>query len=105
MASYSVATSKAATLTAATVDTVTVTGNKRGFRIQHRGAVGTPDIWYTWGYTTPSDPATDGSVDGSYNLAANSVDRLDDPVSRDNEAQVVIKLISTGAVAYSVETW
>lgn len=104
MASYSVTNSKAATLTAATVDTVTLTGNKAGFRIQNRSS--TDNIWYTFGLgSTPTSPASDGSVDGSYLLPANSSDAWDDPISRSNEASVIVKLISTGTPSYSIETW
>lgn len=104
MASYSVSASKAATLTAATVDTVTVTGNKAGFRIQNLSA--TDRVWYTYGLgTTPTSPASDGSVDGSFCLQANSSDAWDDPISRSNEASVIVKLISTGTPFYTVETW
>lgn len=99
------ATSVHDTLTADTVDTVTLEGNKRGFRVQHRGASGTADIWWTWGTTTPADPETDGSVDGSFNLAAGGIDRITDPVDRSNETEIVVKLICGDGVAYSVEAW
>lgn len=97
-------TSQHGTLTANVVTTVTLTGNKRGFRVQHRTA-GAADIWWTWGYTSAATPATDGSTDGSYNLAAGAVDRVVDPVDRDREDQIIVKLISTGTPAYSVEAW
>lgn len=95
-------TSQHGTLTANVVTTVTLTGNKRWLRIQHRGA-GMADVWWTWGYDSAVTPATDGSADGSYNLAGGGIDLVEEPISRDNEAQIVVKLISTDAVPYSVE--
>lgn len=104
MASYSVSSSKAATLVAATVDTVTVNGNKAGVRIQNRSS--TETLFYTLGIgTTPTDPTTTGSVDGSYFLPASSADAWDDPVARSNESSVVVKLISAGTPSYTVESW
>lgn len=95
-------TSQHGTLTANAVTTVTLTGNKRWLRVQHRGP-GMADIWWTWGYASAGTPATNGSLDGSYNLAAGGIDLVEDPINRDNETQIIVKLISTAAAPYSVE--
>lgn len=103
MATPSDATSVHATLTANTVDTVTLTGNKTWFRVSHRTAGGA-DIWWTWSDTgvAPTDPVV--GANGTYNLPAGAVDREWDQISRGNESSIIVKLISTGAVAYSVES-
>lgn len=105
MASYTAVMTAHHTTTGAQVDTVTLgPGNKRDVRVQHRGVAGTdPGIWWTWGYATPADPASDGSVDGSYFLPAGAVDRIREPISRDNETTVIVKVLSTGAMPYSIE--
>lgn len=103
MASYSDPISVHATLTANTVDTVTLTGNKIWFRPVHRTAGGA-DIWWTWSDTgvAPTDPVV--GANGTYNLPAGAVDREWDQISRGNESSIIVKLISTGAVTYSVES-
>lgn len=94
---YTVATSKHATTDAAGVDTITFTGTKAGFRIQNRSAV---PLYYSWAPVTPVVPNGSGTVDGSYHLAAGSSD-----AKSAVNTTVVIKLTSTAAVSYSVETW
>jgi hypothetical protein len=106
-------TSQHGTLTANSVTTVTLTGSHRGFRIQHRGAVDNPAIWWTWGYDTAPTPAVDGSTDGSYNLAGGAVDQVDGPHDTPpiggrvipGATTLTVKLISTGAEPFSVEAW
>lgn len=103
------ATTAHGTLTANVVTTVTLGSSIRGWRIQHRGGSGDPDIWYTWGFGTATTPTVSGS--GTYNLPGAGIDVEDDPgavVRRLGSVPVetvVFKLLSTGAVDYSVETF
>jgi hypothetical protein len=106
MASYSVASSKHATLTAATVDTVTFTGSLQGVRITNAGA---SDIWYCLGSSdsdgpVPPDPAVNGSVDSSFRLPPGTADSFDmGGVFRLIANALVVKLISSGTPNYDVE--
>lgn len=104
MASYTATTTKHATAAANTADDITLTGNKRQVRVQHRTTTG-PGIWWAWGYTLAScpDPLTDGSVDGSYYLPPGACDFIREPLSRDNETQIVVKIKTTGTPDYSIE--
>ncbi len=96
------------TLTGSAVTTVTlaIAGRRRGMRIQRRDAGGTltaPMFW-SWGTASADVPVpTTSGGDGVYCLtAANPIDVLNDEVQADN---LIVKLISTDAVDYSVETW
>lgn len=96
------------TLSISTVATVTLAAGTRGFRVKHRGAAGTADMWVTWGYNTAATPAVEAA--DTYNLAAGETLTEEDGgwlriASPPEWTSTVFKLFSTGAVAYSVETW
>lgn len=99
MAVYTVALSKHGTTTAGAVDTINFSGNRKvGFRVQNRGA---DPLYYTWGDgATPSDPATDGSVDGSFYLDSGGQD-----TKFSINANLIVKVRSVSAAPYSVEAW
>jgi hypothetical protein len=93
-----------ATTTAATVDRVTVTGDRAGLRIQNRSAA--DGLFYTWAADgTPADPAADGSVDGSLYLPPGGADTWEDPLLRRAETATKVHVISASPADYSVETW
>jgi hypothetical protein len=97
--------SKHGTLTANTVTTVTITfsGSKSGFRIQHRSTSSTAPLWWSWG-TAAADVATPttAGADDTYCLPSGSPpDVFTDQVGQ----TLVVKLISSDALDYSVETW
>lgn len=96
--------SKHGTLVASVVTTVTLTGAaKTGFRVQHRTTSSTAPIWWSWGpSSTDAATPTTGGADDTYCLTAGSPpDVFTDQIG----STLVVKLISTGAVDYSVEAW
>lgn len=101
MASHSVARSKHATLSAATVDTITITGLYRNFRVQNRASTGT--ISYTHGATTAATPTADG--DDTFDLPAGATDEWTEEILGAPATGRVVKLISAATPAYSVEAW
>jgi hypothetical protein len=90
MASYSVAHSKHATLTAATVDTVTLTQNYRQVEVKNRDA--SLVVYFTANGNTPTVAGDNTEV-----VSAGESVIVDTDTASD-----VIKLISSGAAAYSV---
>jgi len=93
MADYSADTGKHTTLVAGVVDTVSFQANGSGLRVRNRGATG--DIYFTFDGTTPASgaddtyfcgPGEDVSVSGTF-------------------SKPVLKLISSGTPAYSVELY
>jgi hypothetical protein len=104
LTTFTPANSVHATLVATTVDKVTITGDRAGLCIQNRSLV--DGIYYTWSADgTPADPASDGSVDGSYYLPPGGADTWEDPLLRRSETATKVHLISAGAAEYSVEMW
>ena len=98
MASYSVAQAKHATLGASTADTVTFTdSNTGGLQIINRGAA---DIYFRVGISggTATTPTAAGANDDLICRSGLSVNfaGVGSPVTS-------VKLISTGATAYSVQ--
>lgn len=107
MATLAPTYSVAATLTASTVDRVTVTGNRSGLIIANRSP-GIPDgLWYTWSLNgTPTDPTADGAADvPSFFLPPGGEHVWEDALMRSTELAIKVHLISTAAVAYYVATW
>ena len=93
MATYSVNRAKHATLVAATVDTVNLSYSGSVIRVKNRGTVG--DIYFTVDGTTPVSGA-----DEHYFLAPG------ENIVIDNAGGIgVVKLISSGTPAYSVEKY
>lgn len=93
MATYSEALSKHATLTATTVDTVTLTGTDYySVEVVHRSGSLTTPIYFT---VDGSTPTVEG--DDTYVVMPGGWKTVKSRVNVD-----VIKLISAGAVAYSV---
>jgi hypothetical protein len=104
MATYTPTLTQHATTAAGVGDRVTVTANIAGFRIQNRSTV--DGLWYAWSADgNAAVPAADGSVDGSFYLPPGEADTWEDPLMRRNETATDVRVISTNAVAYSVETW
>lgn len=89
MATISVSRSKHTTLTAATVDTVTLTGGWDAIEVMNRG---TDDIYFSVDGTTPT-------VAGDNSFVVRAAEALVVPAKTVND---VVKLISTSATAYSV---
>jgi hypothetical protein len=104
MATYTPTLTVHATTGAGVGDRITVTGDRAGLRIQNRSTV--DGLWYAWSADgNATVPAADGSVDGSYWLPAGEADTWEDALMRRSETATDVRVISTGAVAYSVETW
>lgn len=103
MASHTVVRSKTATLTASTVDTVTVTGAFRRLVVKNHG---TTRISATINGATPTVDGDDfrvimaGGAEVVY-------DELEDEgsVSLDDTTDVAVKLISSGTPTYTVEAY
>lgn len=91
MASYIVARSKHATLTAATVDTVTFSGEHPAVEVVNRATSG--DIYFTVDGTTPVSAAND-----TYFVGPGQALTVSLPTSQPD----AVKLISAGTPAYSV---
>jgi hypothetical protein len=92
MATYTADHSYHATLVAATVDTVTLTGSSGDYvQVVNRGATG--DIYFTVDGTTPVTAAAD-----TYVVVPNTALTV---YSGDNQDK--IKLISAGTPSYSVQ--
>lgn len=81
------------TLGASVVDTVTITGDAVGFRITNHDA--STRLTYTYDGSTPT---VDGA--GARYLPPGAADEITLP---GQEAQTLVKVISSGAVTYSVE--
>lgn len=92
MAAYQVARSKHATLTAATVDTVTFQERHPAVEVVNRATTG--DIYFTVDGTTPVSAAND-----TYYVGPGQSIVVDLPHASDPDA---VKLISAGTPAYSV---
>lgn len=92
MAAYQVARSKHATLTAATVDTVTFQERHPAVEVVNRAAEG--DIYFTVDGTAPVSAAND-----TYFVGPGQAVLVDLPHATDPDA---VKLISAGTPAYSV---
>lgn len=90
MASHSVALSKHATLSAATVDTITLTVDYQAVEVKNRGTSG--DIYFT---TDSSAPTSAG--DNTYFVGPG-----EGLVVRSGYNVDTVKLISAGTPAYSV---
>jgi len=97
MATYSELTSKHATLTAATVDSVTLSGPGRYIQIVHRGTTTNP-LYITAG-KTPTDPTS--ARDDTLVVLAGSPLVIPWPI--DSVGTTTVKVISAGAEAYSVQ--
>ena len=97
MASFSVQTAKHATLTAATVDSVTLAQQGRYIQIVHRGALANP-LYVTLG-KTPADP----TAGGDNTIVVLSGSPVVVPWPHDSVATTTVKLISAGAEPYSVQ--
>lgn len=118
MANYTAASAKHPTLAAGTIDTVTLNaaGDFAGWRLQNCGS---DDIFYRWGTTTdsgaqarsdgighdgaPSQTGLTVKGDNTYRLRPGATDEI--PLGLDNEASLIVALISASAVDYSVEAW
>lgn len=91
MASYTALFAKHATLTAATVDTVTFGREAESIEVQNRGA---SDIYFR---TDGGTPTVGG--DDTYVVVPSTVRKV--PNGGLSDASTVVKLISSGAIAYS----
>lgn len=92
MASYSVRSAKHATLLVSTVDTVIMTDRFPYVRVTNRGALG--DLFFTIDGTAPVALADDAYTVPQTTSLIRSVP---DPTA------IIVKLIATAAVPYSVE--
>jgi len=97
MASFSVQSAKHATLTAATVDSVTLAQQGRYIQIVHRGAAANP--LYISAGKVPTDPTSGG--DNFIAVIAGSP--LVIPWPADSVSTTTVKVISAGAEPYSVQ--
>ena len=95
MASYTVARAKHATLTAATVETITFSVDVVSVEVVNRD--GTAEIYFTIDGTTPVAGADDTEV---VPAAVGAAQKLGSPGSR--WVTDTVKLISTGTPKYSV---
>lgn len=91
MASYTVETAKHATLTAATVDTITMTGSVPRFEVKNRG---TGDIYFRVDGVNPT-------VGGDDTYIVCSGEALQVP-SGGGPDSAEVRLISAATIAYSV---
>lgn len=92
MAAYQVTRSKHATLTAATVDTVTFQDRHPAVEVANRAATG--DIYFTVDGSAPTSAG-----DNTYYVGPGQAVVVDLPHASDPDA---VKLISAGTPAYSV---
>lgn len=93
--------SETVTLTAATVATVTLTGDFEGVRVKSDGAAA---VSYTVGASTPSDP-TVGGADTYYVPDSAAVDYPDSWNSGQRFSSVTVKAISAGTPTVCVEAF
>ncbi len=94
MATHSAARAVHATLTASTVDTVTLTATSNQFAVVNRGA---DDISYLYGAAAATDPTELG--DDTLIVPGGGVAVHD----WNSGVALVVKLISSGAADYSVQ--
>jgi hypothetical protein len=87
------------TLVAATVTTVTLTSVKQSLRVQNRST--DQQIYYTYGAGVAADPTVAG--DDTFAIPPGATDEWIDLGAVG--AGFVVKLISAGTPAFSVEAW
>lgn len=100
MATYNVVSAKHATLTGATVDTVTFSGIGSAFEVLNKAAAGGTDLTVVYGVgSTPADPTA--GMDDSICVPAASALRIPQAYGLAYGGTLRVKLIGNGN-AYSV---
>ena len=104
MADYSEAVSKHATLTASTVDTVTLTRDYPRVEVLHKSAAVAEPIYFTVNGAVPTVNGDDTHVvmPGGWKTVKSQADRDEGPVETAPDSSTVVRVISAGTPAYAV---